>query len=313
MTTLKSLCLMLTCIMATIAITSCSSDDDPEKPDTSAISELDQKLLKGIWLSGDFEKGDLFTLEFKDEKNVLVNVVHNSILYYQQLQLKYKVSGNDIQLMSSRAEPKIITVKSMKDNEMVVEALNLTKPGEVVTNTFVRRNPTSVDDVDNTSWSVKKRVTWVKADKDELTLPGNLTFDGKRTVSLGSDSELFKMVVDDDFRLKFNDDQTLELMTTYNGSQISHTYPYMLDSYMLRVSLSVGPYEADALHTLFKTDSGNLFFIVKKKAFVAYTLDYLTLEAKAQGCDIPDDEWLSFASELEDSLDIAMFLLILGR
>ena len=82
---------------------------------------------------------------------------------------------------------------------------------------------------------------------------------------------------------------------------------------MLHVSLSVGPYEADALHTLFKTDTGNIFFIVKKKAFVAYTLDYLTLEAKAQGCDIPDDEWLSFARELEDSLDIAMFLLILGR
>lgn len=53
---LKKFCLMMVCILTTVGTASCSSDDEPMPP---TISDLDQKLLKGIWISGDLEKGNL--------------------------------------------------------------------------------------------------------------------------------------------------------------------------------------------------------------------------------------------------------------
>lgn len=50
---LKKFCLMMVCILTTVGTASCSSDDEPMPP---TISDLDQKLLKGIWISGDMEK-----------------------------------------------------------------------------------------------------------------------------------------------------------------------------------------------------------------------------------------------------------------
>lgn len=309
---LKKFCLMIVCILTTAGTASCSSDDEPKPP---TISDLDQKLLTGIWISGDLEKGNLFTMEFKEGNIVMINVIYNNTEYYRQLESSYKVNGNNILMMGSRTDAKTLIVKSMSDNEMVIEAINLTNSGETVTNTFVRRNPTAADKLENTTWTVKTKVPWIKTSKDELTLPGNLTINGKRTINPNNYQEIFNKIIDDDFRMifneKINDNQTLAQVTAYDGQVSIWTYPYSLDGYKLDCYEMIGGYQTNVDYTLFKTEEGDLFCIFEKNAVVAYTLDYFTLEAEWQGCEITDDEWLVFTNELEACLDRATLLMIL--
>ena len=308
----KKCCLMMVCILATAGITSCSSDDEPKNP---TIQNLDQKLLTGIWISGAMEKGNLFTLEFKEGNIVTINVIHDNKEYYRQLESSYKVSGNDILIRGSKTDAKTITVKSIAENEMVVEAINLTTSGETVTNTFVRRNPTTADKLENTTWTVKTKIPWVNANKDELTLPGNLTINGKRTINPNNYQEIYNKIIDDDFRMIFNEkingNQTLAQVTAYDGQVSIWTYPYSLDGYKLDCYEMIGGYQTNVDYTLFKTEEGDLFCIFEKNAVVAYTLDYFTLEAEMQGCEITDDEWSVFANELEACLERATLLMIL--
>ena len=309
---LKKFCLMMVCILVTAETASCSSDDESKSP---TISDLDQKLLTGIWISGEQEKGNLFTMEFKEGNIVMINVIHNNTEYYRQLESSYKVNGNNILIMGSRTDTKTLIVKSMSDNEMVVEAINLTDSGETVTNTFVRRNPTAADKLENTTWTVKTKVPWIKTNKDELTLPGNLTINGKRTINPNNYSEIIDKIIDDDFRLIFNEkingNETLALVTAYDGRMSIWTYPYSLDGYTLDCYKMNGGYETKVDYTLFKTEEGDLFCIFEKNAVIAYTLDNFTLEAEWQGREITDDEWLVFANELEACLDRATLLMIL--
>ena len=72
-------------------------------------------------------------MEFKEGNIVTINVIHNNTEYYRQLESSYKVNGNNIFIMGSRTGAKTLIVKSMSDNEMVVEAINLTNSGETVT------------------------------------------------------------------------------------------------------------------------------------------------------------------------------------
>ncbi len=220
---LKKFCLMMVCILTTVGTASCSSDDEPMPP---TISDLDQKLLKGIWISGDLEKGNLFTMEFKEGNIVTINVIHNNTEYYRQLESSYKVNGNNIFIMGSRTGAKTLIVKSMSDNEMVVEAINLTNSGETVTNTFVRRNPTTADKLENTTWTVKTSVPWIEANKDELTLPGNLLMNGKRTLSLKNLPNTFKQMMSDEYwHIVFYDDSTMAQVTCYDDKVQVWSYP----------------------------------------------------------------------------------------
>ena len=50
---------MLLSIIVGSGMTSCSSDDDPSE---TVISQLEQKLIGGMWLDGSLEKGNLVTL-----------------------------------------------------------------------------------------------------------------------------------------------------------------------------------------------------------------------------------------------------------
>ena len=155
----------------------------------------------------------------------------------------------------------------------------------------------------------------MEANKEELKLPGNLTINGKRTISLNNYLEIFNKIIDDDFRMIFNervnDNKTLSQVTAYDGRVSIWTYPYSLEGYKLNCYEMIGVNETNVDYTIFKTEEGNLFCIFDKNAVVAYTLDYFTLEAEWQGCDITDDEWLAFANELEASLDRATLLMIL--
>lgn len=309
--TVKYLGLLIVCIMTGIVMTSCSSDDDPKDP---VIPNLDQKLLTGIWISGDIEKGNLCTMEYKDNNKATANVIVNSKEYYRQFECSYKVEGNDIVYTSPKYTVRV-KVTSISDNEMKIEVANYPEEGKSTYLTFVRRNPTTAEDIENTSWTVKTKVPWVKANKEELTLPGNLTINGKRTISLNNYSEIFNKIIDDDFRMIFNetvnDNKTLSQVTAYDGRVSIWTYPYSLEGYNLNCHEMIGGYETDVDYTLFKTEEGDLFCIFEKNAVIAYTLDYFTLEAEWQGCDITDDEWLAFANELEASFDRATLLMIL--
>lgn len=67
--TLRKIFLMAIFLMASIGFVSCSSSDDNDEPEpVPVIPELDQKLLNGIWISGDMEKGNLYTMQFTEDK-----------------------------------------------------------------------------------------------------------------------------------------------------------------------------------------------------------------------------------------------------
>ena len=305
---LKKFCLMMVCILTTVGTASCSSDDEPMPP---TISDLDQKLLKGIWISGDLEKGNLFTMEFKEGNIVTINVIHNNTEYYRQLESSYKVNGNNIFIMGSRTGAKTLIVKSMSDNEMVVEAINLTNSGETVTNTFVRRNPTTADKLENTTWTVKTSVPWIEANKDELTLPGNLLMNGKRTLSLKNLPNTFKQMMSDEYwHIVFYDDSTMAQVTCYDDKVQVWSYPYTLENYKMSCSAMMGSYEGSISYTVFKTEEGDLFFIYGKDAVMGYIIDYCTMLADLQGCDITRAEWEAFANDFDESLNKAQLYLI---
>lgn len=305
--TLKKIGLMMLLAIAAPAVTSCSSDDEPE---THVIPELEQKLLTGIWISADKEKGDLFTLQFKDDNIVTTNVIHNGTEYFRQLEVTYKVDGNQIILRSPRSDVKVITVQSMDDNQMVVESINLVASGETITNTFVRRKPTKADNIVNTAWKLKTCVPWVEAADEEMTLPGTLTIDGKGELDLVSLPDMLQKIIGASSRLKFNDDSTMAQATANGGSESWRTCPYTLNDYNLVCAETFGTHEAEVSYTLFKSDEGNLIFIYEKNAVLALALNFLMQEAEAQGCDIKGEEWQTLASSLDAKIQRATLLLI---
>lgn len=307
--TLKKIFLMSIFLMASIGFVSCSSSDDNDEPEpVPVIPELDQKLLNGIWISGDMEKGNLYTMQFTEDKVRTIVIANRK--EYRQVEYDYEVEGNNIVYIGSKSSVTII-VKSFAENEMEVELSNYPEVGMTTTNTYVRRYPTTAQGIENTNWKVKMNVPWVNAITDELTLPGNLTIDGKNTISLVNYSEVFRKIIGDDFRMMFNDDQTLAQLITYDGSSNLNSYPYELDGHNMSFLISNGLFGAMVNHTFFKTEEGSLCYILEKDAVIAYTLNYLVNEAVAQGCKISSDEWLAFASKLNSNLELSTLLLIL--
>lgn len=165
--TLKKIFLMSIFLMTSIGFVSCSSSDDNDEPaPVPVIPELDQKLLNGIWISGDMEKGNLYTMQFTEDKVRTIVIANRK--EYRQVEYDYEVEGNNIVYIGSKSSVTII-VKSFAENEMEVELSNYPEVGMTTTNTYVRRYPTTAQGIENTNWKVKMNVPWVNAITDELT------------------------------------------------------------------------------------------------------------------------------------------------
>lgn len=124
-------------LMASIGFVSCSSSDDNDEPaPVPVIPELDQKLLNGIWISGDMEKGNLYTMQFTEDKVRTIVIANRK--EYRQVEYDYEVEGNNIVYIGSKSTVTII-VKSFAENEMEVELSNYPEVGMTTTNTYVRR------------------------------------------------------------------------------------------------------------------------------------------------------------------------------
>ena len=300
---LKHLCLLIVCIMAGIGSTSCSSDDNPSG---EVIPQLNQKLIGGMWIAGKVDKGNIVTISFKEENKAVFNVIMSNKEYVKQETYSYEVKGNTI--FTGKYQ---IKVKSFSDKSMDVEVTNFPEDGLTYSATYIRRYPTVADNIENTSWTIKKSVPWIEANKDELTLPGNLMINGKRTISLKNLPSTFnQMMMDEYWHVLFYDDNTMAQVTCYDDKVQVWSLPYTLDGYKMSCSATIGDYEGKINYTVFKTEEGNLFFIYEKEAVMAYMIGFYTMQATVQGFEITRKEWDAFANELDASLDKADFILI---
>ena len=299
---LKHLCLLLVCIMAGISITSCSSDDNPSE---EVIPQLKQKLIGGIWLAGKIDEGNLVTISFLEENKAVFNVIFGSTVYYKQEKCDYEVKGNTI--FTGKYQ---IKVKSFSDTSMDVEITNFPEDGQTYSATYIRRNPTVADNLEYTEWMVKKCVPWIEANKDEVTLPANLTINNKRTINPKDLSNTFKQLMDESYYLHFQEKETMTEVVRFGGMYV-RSFSYTLDGYKMSRSVMYSDFETKEDLTVFKTEEGNLFLIFNKEAVVAYLTDFFMDVADFEGYEITSNEWDAFAKELAESLDKAAVFLIL--
>lgn len=293
--------------LLTVSTLSACSDDDPETP---VIPQLEQKLIGGMWIDGSLENGNIVTISFTEGNNAVFNVIIDNKQYFKQLACTYEVNGNTILFKGLNYQPKVI-VKSFNDTRMDVEVVNFPAEGQTHTTSFIRKHPTSADNLENTQWTVKTSVPWIEANKDELTLPGNLVMNGKRTLSLKNLPNTFKQMMSDEYwHMVFYDDSTMAQVTCYDDKVQVWSYPYTFENYKMSCSAMMGSYEGSISYTVFKTEEGDLFFIYGKDAVMGYIIDYCTMQADLQGCNITRAEWEDFANDFDASLNKAQLFLI---
>lgn len=300
---LKHLCMLIVCIMAVISITSCSSDDNPSE---EVIPQLKQKLIGGIWLAGKIDEGNLVTISFLEENKAVFNVIFGSKLYYKQEKCDYEVKGNTI--FTGKYQ---IKVKSFSDKSMDVEITNFPEDGQAYSATYIRRNPSMADNLEYTEWMVKKCVPWIEANKDEVTLPANLTINNKRTINPKDLPNTFKQLMNNNYFIHFVDDEIMAQVLSLGNMIQMRRFSYTLDGYKMCRSVMNGDYETKVNQTVFKTEEGNLFFIFDKEGVVEYMIDFYMMQARYQKYEITSNEWDAFAKELAESLDKAAVFLIL--
>ena len=85
--------LMLVSIIVGSGMTSCSSDDDPSE---TVISQLEQKLIGGMWLDGSLEKGNLVTMNFLKGNKAVLNVILDSTEYLKQKICSYEIKDSTV-------------------------------------------------------------------------------------------------------------------------------------------------------------------------------------------------------------------------
>ena len=84
---------MLVSIIVGSGMTSCSSDDDPSE---TVISQLEQKLIGGMWLDGSLEKGNLVTRHCIKGNKAGLNVSLDGTEYLKQKICSYGIKDSTV-------------------------------------------------------------------------------------------------------------------------------------------------------------------------------------------------------------------------
>ena len=129
--------LILVSIIVGSGMTSCSSDDDPSE---TVISQLEQKLIGGMWLDGSLEKGNLVTMNFLKENKAVLNVILDSTEYLKQKECSYEIKDSTVYIIGENYQARMI-VKSIDDKKMDVEVINFPAEGQTTSTTYIRRHP----------------------------------------------------------------------------------------------------------------------------------------------------------------------------
>ena len=144
--------LMLVSIIVGSGMTSCSSDDDPSE---TVISQLEQKLIGGMWLDGSLEKGNLVTMNFLKGNKAVLNVILDSTEYLKQKECSYEIKDSTVYIIGKDYQARMI-VKSIDDKKMDVEVINFPAEGQTTSTTYIRRYPSLAGNLGNTNWTLKK-------------------------------------------------------------------------------------------------------------------------------------------------------------
>lgn len=295
--------LMLVSIIVGSGMTSCSSDDDPSE---TVISQLEQKLIGGMWLDGSLEKGNLVTMNFLKGNKAVLNVILDSTEYLKQKICSYEIKDSTVYIIGKDYQARMI-VKSIDDKKMDVEVINFPAEGQTTSTTYIRRHPSLAGNLGNTNWTLKKSFCWVKANKEKLVLPGSTGPDDQTVIYLQTFIDYFAtMMSEDTWQYIFHDDNTYSLVTNFTGDMNVWNHPYQLKDYTMSCSVKDGDIEATLDNYIFKTEEGNLMLIFPKKAIIAYLIDFLTLSSDSYS----PEEWKKFSEEVSASLDHATIILL---